>query len=326
MSRYFILSFDGGGMRGLFTARLLRRLVRAVPQLVDVADLLAGTSTGGLVALGLAAGKSPEDLELLYARHGRDIFRDTLWDDVKDLGGAVGAEYGLAGLQGVLQREFGDRTLESLYKRVLIPSFDLDSPGHELSAAELKAGRRRRWKAKFFHNFPGEDSDGGELVRDVGVRTAAAPAFFPAYQGYVDGGVVANNPSMSAVAQALDPRFGGKALQDVVVLSLGTGAVPRHVAGSPDWGFAQWAMPLVHLLIEGTMDVARYQCEQLLTPARFRRVDCWLPRSVDLDATDAKSLRVLLDAAEAVDLGETVAWLEDVWTRGAPRRRRARGA
>ena len=75
----------------------------------------------------------------------------------------------------------------------------------DLSARDRADPSKRHWKPKFFHNLErGGSKDGGELVVDVALRTSAAPTYFPSYQGYVDGGVVANNPTMAALAQALD--------------------------------------------------------------------------------------------------------------------------
>ena len=106
---------------------------------------------------------------------------------------------------------------------VVIPAFDLDS-------GVVTGEGVRSWKAKFFQNFESDPGDRDELVVDVAMRTSAAPTFFPMYQGYVDGGVVANNPSMCALAQALDPRAAAaRQVADVTLLSVGTGLNPHYV-------------------------------------------------------------------------------------------------
>src|SRR4051812_48639128 len=122
-----ILSLDGGGVRGAFTAVLLRRLEEKYPNFLSNVDLFAGTSTGGIIALGLAAGLSPGDLVYLYKTYAQEIFSDSLWDNIKDLGGAIGAKYGNGRLRSVLTRYFGPRPLKSLKAKVLIPTFDLDN-------------------------------------------------------------------------------------------------------------------------------------------------------------------------------------------------------
>lgn len=302
MAAYRILALDGGGMKGLFTAVLLDRLVARKPDFLERTDLIAGTSTGGILALGLAAGKSPADLAALYRRDGRRIFDDSPFDDLVDLGRAIGADYDGRGLARVLRREFGGLSLGQLDRRVLIPTFDLDAPAE---------GRRpRMWKPKFFHNFPGSDSDRGESVVDVAMRTSAAPTYFPSRDGYIDGGVVANNPSMAALAQALDSRAAGRRLDEIVLLSLGTGTEPKYIRGRrKNWGWGQWARPLISIMISGTMGVADYQCRQLLGD-RYRRVDPYLDRGIDLDDTRKDTLDYLERRAREVSITALAGWLD----------------
>src|SRR2546426_12822793 len=163
---YWILSVDGGGIRGLYAPVLLDRLTREVPTLVDRVDLVAGTSTGGIIALGLSHGLESADLVALYRFRATEIFDDSWLDDLKDLGGLTGADYDNDKLKALLEDVFGKKTrLKHLKKRVLVPTFDLDN--------ESPDPGKRMWKPKFFHNYPGPDSDGAELVVDVALRTSA---------------------------------------------------------------------------------------------------------------------------------------------------------
>jgi len=82
---------------------------------------------------------------------------------------------------------------------VLVPAFDLDSEATD---------EPRSWKMKFFHNLPNEDSDGHAVAVEVGLRTAAAPIYFPTSSNYIDGGVAANNPAMAALALAINQGGG----------------------------------------------------------------------------------------------------------------------
>ena len=299
-----ILSFDGGGIGGLFSARVLERLAAQFPRLIGDADLLAGTSTGGIIALCLARGGVPADLVRLYSERAGDIFDDSWLDNLRDMGTAVGADYDNRKLKRALQQQLGDARLRTLGKRVLVPTFDLDAIDDE---------GLRHWKPKFFHNFPGNDSDGDQLAVDVALRTSAAPTYFPAYQGYIDGGVVANNPSMAALATALDPRAGRRQLGEVVILSFSTGTDLRYVRGENlDWGWSQWARPLVAIMISGVMGVAHFQCRQILGD-RYQRVDRVFDRPVDLDDVRPATLAYLRQQADAVDLAPTLAWLARNW-------------
>ncbi len=326
---FCILSFDGGGICGLFTSRVLERLVAERPSLIADTDLIAGTSTGGIIALCLAAGKSPADLVGLYRDEGPDIFDDSFWDDMFDLGNAIGADYKNTYLRKALNRHLGETTtLRDLTGRVLVPAFDLDDGDAQSVADQTPAKQKakkdvspRSWKPKFFHNFPGNDTDGKLLAVDVGLRTSAAPTFFPAYQGYIDGGVVANNPSMAAVAAALDPRAGKVAsVQDIVVLSISTGNNPQYI-GKPNanWGWGQWARPLIQIMISGVMGVADFQCRQILDE-RYRRLDRLFDRAVNMDDVRPKTLAYLVDEADAMlddnngaVLQATTAWLDEFW-------------
>ena len=303
---YRVLSLDGGGIRGVYTTTLLSRLEAAAPFLGSV-DLFAGTSTGGIIALGLAAGLTPEDLTDLYLGVGPEIFPDSRLGSLAILGKLLAAPYDNAALKHALSEVFGQRglrTLGDLQRRVLVPTFDLDS-------SEGPAGDpgRPHWKPKFFHNFPGPGSDAAEGIVDVALRTSAAPTYFPSYQGFVDGGVIANNPSMVALAQALNPDTGGQKAEDVRLLSIGTGDRLRFIRGQThDWGFVQWAMPLAQLIVEGPTDTARYECEQLLGE-RFHRLDAPLERAIELD--DAGAAPDLVEMAQRVrePMEAAVAWV-----------------
>ncbi|MGH7235568.1 MAG: patatin-like phospholipase family protein [Nitrospiraceae bacterium] len=299
--RYRILSIDGGGIRGVYAAVLLDRLAVACPSFLEHVDLVAGTSTGAIIALGLANDLAPSDLVKLYKDHAAKIFDDSWLDDLKDVGGLYGADYDNEKLRDVLKGIFGKKKLAGLGKRVLVPAFDLDS-------GKVR-GKVRMWQPKFFHNFPGPDSDGSELVVDVALRTCAAPTYFPSYQGYIDGSVVAINPSVAALAQALDGQAANQRLENVRLFSIGTGLNPSYIEGQDlDWGFAQWARPLITLMSDGVMGVADYQCANLLRE-HYHRLASVLPEAVALD--DVSKTDDLIRYAKAEDLTDTLAWLQE---------------
>jgi uncharacterized protein len=307
MTKYRILSFDGGGIRGLVTTVLLERLTREVPALITKADLLAGTSTGGIIALGLAFGKSPTDLRQLYYQNGEAIFDDSFVRDIRDLGGLAGAKYDNDNLKALLSNVFGTSELRDLAKKVLIPSFDLDNQNRD--------DRQRRWAPKFFHNFEGEDSDGQLGVLDVALYTSAAPTYFPSYGGYIDGGVVANNPSMAALAQTQDPRAlitDRPQLSEISLLSVGTGTSLYYIKGQRlDWGELEWAKPIVTLMLEANMGVADYQCRQVMGEQYHRLAPIFDPgTTINLD--DWRRRDDLIAFAAQVDITTTVQWLTTV--------------
>ena len=190
MPPYRILSIDGGGVRGVFAAALLERVAEIDPQTLARVDLCAGTSTGGLIALGIADRMPPEAIVALFAENGGKIFSARFLKSLRDLNGFVGAEYRHHYLKDLVEATFGERTLADLPGKVLIPAFALDSGDSN--------GRPRSWVPKIFHNLEGSDTAGEKIV-DVALRTSAAPMYFPSYQGHIDGGVIANNPSLVAL-------------------------------------------------------------------------------------------------------------------------------
>jgi hypothetical protein len=303
-----ILSIDGGGVRGVIPVVVMQRL-GAQPGLdgwLERVSLVAGTSTGGLIALGLAAGLGLDALRELYERRAARVFKDSLFDDILDLGKVIGADYNVANLARELDEVFGDRTLDELATRVLVTAFDLDN----------EDGAARTWKPKLFHNFPGSDSDGERRVAKVGTYTSAAPTYFQSEDGFIDGGVFATNPSMCALAQSQDRRIpaGDRAdLDDVRLLSLGTGRSLIHVEGDRlDWGYAQWVRPLIALMLDGVNGIADYQCRQILEERYFRVAPTFPPdREIGMDAVD--DIPYMIDFAESIDLTAATTWLRETW-------------
>ena len=307
MTKYRILSLDGGGIRGLLSLVLLQRLEESVPGWLHDVDLLAGTSTGGIIALGLAHGLPLAELRKLYEEKGKAIFDDSWLDNLKDLGSVIGAQYQNKNLTKELRRIFGETTLKDLKKRVLIPAFDLDNEKPDPAA--------RCWSPKFFHNFPGTDSDGDQLAYKVALYTSAAPTYFQAVDGFVDGGVVANNPSMAALAQTQDHRALKHAPEhnQIALLSIGTGqSLMRIEKKNLDWGQAQWIKPLLSILMDGVMGVADFQCRQILGKSYFRLAPVFPPdKVIALDAVDR--IPDLVEFAESVDISSAVEWLDATW-------------
>ncbi len=297
---YRILSLDGGGICGLMTVTIIDRLNKTLPGFLERVDLFAGTSTGGILALGLAAGLTPAEIAELYDAKGHEVFADTPLDNLFDLGNAVGAKYSNANLKRLLTEKLGRRTLAGL-RRVLVSSFDLDNE-------EQNPGMPRCWKPKFFHNFPDVENDTTERVVDVALRTSAAPTYFPIFQGYVDGGVAANNPSMCAVAQALDA---GVPLDQIVVLSLGCGQTRRYLTEQDrDWGWAQWAVPLASLMVDANVGVADYQCRKVLKK-RYLRLNPDLGRDISLDSI--AEIPTLKKIGREFNLKAAQTWLRNTW-------------
>lgn len=309
MAVYRIIAFDGGGIRGLLTTTLLERLDAALPGWLDKAQLMAGNSTGGIIALGLASGLTAATLSEIYYTQGPVIFNDSWLDNLRDVGRLTGAQYDNRGLRRVLTANFNpEAVLGDLAKKVLIVSFDLDN--------EHPDPALRTWKPKFYHNYPGSDSDAPANVVNVAMYTSAAPTYFPTVDGYIDGAVAANNPSMAALAQTQDLRAeieDRPRIDEIALLSFGTGVVPNYIAGSRlNWGVAQWGQPLINIMIDGVGNVAAYQCAQLLRD-RFHRVQPIIPPNNPIALDQWQKRNDLVAIGQAYDLSSTIAWIEQYW-------------
>lgn len=298
-----ILSFDGGGIRGLYSARVAQNLLVHDPELISSTDLIAGTSTGAIIACALAAGIKPSDIVSLYYDNAARIFSDSWKNDVKSLDGLLGAEYDNS-FESFLYTElfsiFGTKQLKDLNKKVLIPTFLLDS----------KNGVRA-WKPKFFHNFDEQFSDKDERVVDVIMRSTAAPVYFPTFGSYIDGGVAANNPSMCAVAQILASV--ACELQDINLLSIGTCFSPEYIQGwNLDWGIAQWALPLVNIFQDGGAGTTHFICAKVLG-SKYTRINRTLAKPIRLDSTNKEDLDLLISLADNISYAHaTTAWADSI--------------
>lgn len=198
------------------------------------------------------------------------------------MGNWNGAEYSAEPLKAVLQDVFEDRTLGELKQRVVVPVFDLDNDSAD--------PQQRQWKPKIIHNFPGSDNDADWPCWKAALYTSLAPTFFPAVDGYIDGGVFANSPGMIALGQTQDPRNteAAPSLDDICLLALGTGrSLNRIEEANPDWGVRQWARPLLQLMFQADMDTVDYQLKQFLRE-RYYRMDVVFPEGtrIPMDAVD----------------------------------------
>ena len=144
--------------------------------------------------------------------------------------------------------------------------------------------------------------------------TAAAPTYFPSVDGYIDGGVYANNPAMCALAQTQDKRYRPTpSLDEVELLSLGTGTSLFYIRGKTlDWGYAQWIKPLISLMLDGISGIADYQCQQMLRD-RYHRLAPVFPPDVSIPMDDVKKIPYMIQFAEGLDLRKTVSWMRRHW-------------
>lgn len=233
-----VLSIDGGGIKGALPASFLATVEDAIGDSVaNYFDLIVGTSTGGIVALGLGLGLSAERLLSFYETHGPTVFyAGTLLRRICSL---WRAKYNPAPLRQALETELGDRKLGESRTRLVIPSLNLET------------GRVYIYKTS---HHPRLERDYKVRAVDVALATAAAPTYFPAHRTaagipLVDGGMWANNPVGIAVVEAVGML--GWAADSLNVLSLGCGTTPLHLGrghqGAPGLGY--WGSRIVDVFM-----------------------------------------------------------------------------
>ena len=316
-----ILVLDGGGMRGMITAGILKRLEEASPGFIDNVDMIAGTSTGSLLTVFLARkGAKPNVLLDMYREYGPKIFAkpklSKSFTNMKGLRACMFSSHPIR--TALVAHNFEGLRLNQLEKRVLISAFDCDGD------TELD-DKHQSWSAKFFHNLNGE---GKEEVIDCVLASCAAPTYFPLYKGYCDGGVVCNSPVMPAVAQAMDPRYGGRRLEDIVVLNVGTGDVNEKLEKRPDaeMGIVEWVLPLIRILFEGQNETTAFQARAMLGN-RFHRISPKLQSHKQPGAWDASVANMDRMAALSFGMEEefdaALEFVKEQWMKGGPSEREA---
>jgi uncharacterized protein len=281
--RVKVLSIDGGGIRGLVPALVLAEVERRTGRrAAALFDLIAGTSTGGILACALAKPDAlpAERLVDLYEQEGPRIFSRSVWQRIRSGEGLVDEKYSAGALDDVLHRYMGEARLKDAVTDLIVTAYDTE---------------RRR--PEFFKSARARESPERDLpLRLVARATASAPTYFePSLledRPLIDGGVFAVNPGMCALAEVL--RYSPGA--EVVLVSLGTGQLTRPFPWKQvkDWGLVEWARPLIDVVFDGASDVVDYQLTQVLGPQRFFRFQTELTAaSDDLDDASAQNLRAL---------------------------------
>lgn len=247
-----VLSIDGGGMRGYYSAAYLNQFkklaeLRSGEEKVDLSDvfqMVVGTSTGAIVAAGLVAGLFPEQVMQFYKNYGKQIFPQQLpskpWGFLWHRRKKINKQGDLALREGLIEA-FGETTLESVYHK----------RGIALVVPAVNATTHQGWVFKTPHNQDSNQRDNGYTLVDVCLASSAAPIYrslaaikqpgkSTTKELFVDGGLWANNPVLVALSEAL--RLAPPD-QPIEIYCLGTSP---EVAGAvldsnqPHWGLVDW--------------------------------------------------------------------------------------
>jgi uncharacterized protein len=296
-----VLCIDGGGIRGLIPALVLAEIERRTGRrIAELVDLVAGTSTGGILACALtrpgpsgAPLYAAEELAGIYVEEGPKIFRRGLLKRIFSVEGWVDERYEDDGLNAALERYLGDATLSGAICDVLITAYDIS----DRFAFFFRSARARSDPTYDFR------------LTQVARATSAAPAYFEPVEvtdvvgartyPLIDGGVYAVNPSMCAYA---DLARAGRAGELELMLSLGTGELTRAYRFEQVrwWGQLEWARPVLDMVFDGVADTIDLEAAALMGD-RYIRLQTGLDIAAD-DFDDASEENLAALRAEAEQL------------------------
>ncbi|BET29008.1 patatin-like phospholipase family protein [Wolbachia pipientis] len=283
MAKY-ILSVDGGGIRGIIPAIVLAEIeYRTKKPISQMFDLMVGTSTGGIIVAGLCNKQySALDLVDLYQKDGPHIFKSSFFR--RSIFSWLNcAQYPHKNIEFVLDKYFGDDILKNTLSNVLITSYDI----HNNCPFFFKS-----WK------------EGNIKLKDALRAATAAPTYFiPKHlkidqidRVLVDGGVFANNPAACAYASAkrLFPN------DEIILLSIGTGRTDRSIANSRRLGKIGWIKPLLHVMFASSLYSVNYQLDQVIGDKYIRIQSQLKLASADMDNITSKNIKSLQQEAKAM--------------------------
>lgn len=319
-----ILSLDGGGIRGIITCVILKyieeqlqKIDNPTAKIGDYFDLIAGTSTGGILASILLFpdnnGKAKYSVETaldLYAKQGETIFNVSFWQHIINPFGLFNEKISQRALEKQLEEVFGNLEIKNFIKPSLITSYDIF---HR--------------KAKFFTSHEAHSNLENFLVKDVCRATSAAPTYFePAKiksrygQEFIliDGGVYANNPALCAYAEARKIEFSKilndpskqdfPSIADMIIISVGTGEVlkPYTFRQFENAGKVKWIQPLIDILLSSNVETTDYHVRKMYETLGTRNSKNYhrlMPSlknaSSEMDDVSARNIHELIQAGLA---------------------------
>lgn len=297
-TRFQILAIDGGGIRGMFAAAVLAHLEQDLDtSITEHFDLITGTSTGGIIALGLGLGMCPAEILEFYLKHGRAIFPQGTQGRWRSALHWFFRKHNPAPLENALRKCFGERLLGHSRKRIVIPTFNMDGNDVRL----FKTAHHERLRRD--HKIP---------AWQVAMATSAAPTYLPGFlnidrQWLIDGGVWANNPTMVGLTEAVGVL--GIPHEAISILNVGTlTSLPDRSRSLVASGKLRWASHTTDLLISGQGTGAINQARLIIGSERVTRVDSIVPDgllSLDRYAPDELISRASRDSQHAThDIAE----------------------
>lgn len=299
-----VLSIDGGGIKGLYSSKILEHFEQRFNcNISDYFDLICGTSTGGLIALGLSLNIPVHLISNLYYERGQQIFpqRNSILSLLKQF--FLQSKYDNRELERALQEIFKERTISESRCLLCIPAFSLTDG--------------RPFIFKYDHAEGNLCRDGKTRYIDIALATSAAPAYLPIVtidtynrKQFIDGGIYANNPTLVGIIEALRYFVGkDKRFQKLMVMSIGS-LEPnpgRRFVAKHNRSVINWNKDLINTFFEGQAYVTAYFVETLAqhcdSPFDYIRIpgkplSSEQARIINLDNTSSETLNLMLQMGE----------------------------
>lgn len=301
MQKFRILSIDGGGLRGIVPIRILQAIESKTGKKIhQLFDMMAGTSTGGLIVSCLTL-KNPatgeplytlEQLSKMYTEEGGTIFpiRSKIGHIIEQAHNLLRPEFSADGMDKVLKMYISNQKIKDSFLPILVTTYDLSTN-----------------RPVFFRTRDAAENEAANAnIYDICRATSAAPTYLPAYsftyKGQtltgIDGGVYVNNPTMAAFSEI--SRFGDSdfyksvhgseiSLSDVYVLSLGTGSYFGSITevDSVEWGQLQWVTHISDIMMKGVSQCVDFEANEMVSDGQYLRLNIDIKEEKYSDMTDA---------------------------------------
>lgn len=298
--KFVILSIDGGGLRGVIPLKIISEIERMSNKEIHRSfDLIAGTSTGGILACALCLrdADSPigdkrkftiPELENIYRKDGKTIFpypKNKLVLIIRFLRNIVRPKFRKENIEQVLKSYFGTNRIRSCLRPIYISTYDIYS-NKPLTFTYREAHTER---------------NKNPLLVDIGRSTSAAPTYLSSHSfnhhdqhvTCIDGGIYMNNPALGALVEVLGNRDFKHyqlnseilSIDDIFVLSLGTGRVNQLInsQNTHKWGLARWVKPVVDLMMNGPVKAVDQQISTIFNS--YGLSENYLRLNVDIEKT-----------------------------------------
>lgn len=289
-NKFRILSIDGGGARGIYPAIILKKIQDEMGiNFAEHFDIIVGTSTGAIIAAGLACDIELEKIIDLYRDESKNIFKNIFKKK-----GMFKAKYDSQCLKELLEKEFGNTKMKDITKTILL-----------IPATNLNAGKPFVCKSPYKGEFI---RDGDFFVKDILLAACSAPVYFNPQKltnksnesnkyFLADGGLWGNNPSMIGLVEALSKNRLNIKKENISLFSIGTGNWSvNYSLNKKTWGLINWGKKLVELAFITQSISAENMVKLLIGEDQYLRVNFEKKQKISLDKYDEN---LELDASDS---------------------------